>query len=643
MSESTTFETEKPQSKPRRVWNRIWAGRPQDPAWERPALLVVLALNAALNFWNLGINGWANAYYSAAVQAGSMDWKAYFFGSLDWGNSITVDKPPLSLWIMGLSARLFGFSPESIMAPQAAMGVLTTFLIYALLRRNFSAPAAIGAAAVFFTTPIITLLSRYNNPDPLMLLLMVGAAYLVVLAVDSGGIRPIVWAGILLGLAFMTKQLQALLCVPALGAAFLLASKSPLWHRLRAAFACLAALLVTGAAWMILVELIPPSARPYVGGSPSNSVIQLTIGYNGIDRITRTQEDPVIQLIPESFRSEETDAGLFRLFNANFAQEGSWLLIVALLGSLIIATNWRRLMAEPGQLATAVAGVGWFLTTYILLSFMGNEIHTYYTAAMVPPLALVLGVAADVLISRRTTVTARLSMCVTGILGTAFAAAIVNSGTDWPNFLGHGILIAGCLGSALIAMKPPFAWIDKVAFGLVAMALLAAPTIVSVYNAASPHAGSNPLSGPVTKSEVTISRFLEGASKGDPLWAQELGYGLEPGEALIARLSGSTNCRWAAATYPGQTAAKYQLAAGKPIMSLAGFMGVDPSPTLQQFREEVASGNICYLVSQQSHLDVPGRSPTLNEISEWVKQTFESEIVDGAEVFDLRKKAEVGK
>ncbi|MCO4263378.1 glycosyltransferase family 39 protein [Pseudarthrobacter sp. MDT3-26] len=596
-------------------------------------------MNATLNFWNLGINGWANAYYSAAVQAGSIDWKAYFFGSLDWGNSITVDKPPLSLWIMGLSARIFGFSPESMMAPQAAMGVLTTFLIYALLRRNFSAPAAIGAAAVFFTTPIITLLSRYNNPDPLMLLLMVAAAYLVVRAVDSGSIRTIVWAGTLLGLAFMTKQLQALLCVPALGAAFLLASKSPLWHRLRVGFACLAALLVSGAAWMIIVELIPPSGRPYVGGSPSNSIIQLTVGYNGIERIISTQEDPVIQLIPEGFRSEKSDAGLFRLFNANFAQEGSWLLIVALLACLIIAMNWRQLMAEPGKLATAVAGVGWFLTTYVLLSFMGNEIHTYYTAAMVPPLTLVIGVAVDVLISCRITVAARLSICVTGFLGSAFAAAILNAGSGWPNFIGPAIVIVGCVGSVLIAIRPPFGWIDKVAVGLLVLALLAAPSVVSVYNAASPHAGSNPLSGPVTKSEVTISRFLEGASKGDPLWAQELGFGLEPGEALIARLSGATNCRWAAATYPGQTAAKYQLAVGKPIMSISGFMGVDPSPTLQQFQEEVESGNICYLVAQQSHLDVPGRSSTLKEISVWVEQTFESEIVDGAEVFDLRNKA----
>lgn len=635
VSESTTYEGKETHNRSLNGFKAIWSGRPQDPVWERPALLMVLALNAALNFWNLGINGWGNAYYSAAVQAGSMDWKAYFFGSLDWGNSVTVDKPPLCLWIMGLSVRLFGLSPESIMAPQAAMGVLTTFLIYGLIRKNFSAAAAIGAAVVFFTTPIVTLLSRYNNPDPLMLLLMVAAAYLVVCAVGSDNMRHIVLAGLLLGLAFMTKQLQALLCVPALAAAFFLASKSPMWRRLRMGLACLGAAIISGSAWMVIVELVPPSARPFVGGSPSNSIIQLTFGYNGVDRIISTQEDPTIQLVPAIFRSQQSDAGLFRLFNGNFAQEASWLLIIALFACLTIAFKWRQLMLSRGRLATAIACVGWFLTIYLLLSFMGNGIHTYYAATLAPPLALVIGVAFDLLIGSPIRTAGRIYVCVAGILGAAFSAAILNTGTEWPSFLSPVIVVVGCIGSALIAIKPPFTVIDKASVGLVVIALLAAPAIVSVYNAASPHRGSNPLSGPVTKSEVSISRFLAGASKGEPLWAQELGYGLDAGPNLVARLSTADSCRWAAATYPGQTAAKYQLALGKPVMALSGFMGVDPSPTLEQFRSEVEAGNICFLVWHQSHLDVPGRSATLNEISDWVKETFPSEVVDGATVYDL--------
>lgn len=543
---------------------------------------------------------------------------------------------------MGVSVRIFGLSPESVMAPQAAMGVMTTFLIYALLRRNFSAAASLTAAVIFFTTPIITLLSRYNNPDPLMLLLMVAAAYLVIRGVEVSSNRAIIWAGILLGLAFMTKQLQALLCVPALSVAVLAASKTTTRRRLRTGAIGLAAMASSGLVWMLIVELLPSSARPYVGGSPSNSVLQLTLGYNGIDRIISKQEDPTIQLIDEKFRSEESDVGLFRLFNANFAQEASWLLIVALIACLIIAANWRTVARTPGRMASAATIVGWFLTTYLLLSFMGNGIHTYYAATMAPPLALVLGLAVDVLMASRHKTLVRLTAATICLVGTGFAAAILNLGTGWPSFLVPAIVLVGCSGSALVAVKPPFKSIDRLAVSLIALALLGGPTLVSWYNVTSPHGGSNLLSGPVTKSEVTISHFLAKAEQGEPLWAKELGYGLDPSLGLVRHLRQSDSCLWAAATYPGQTAAKLQLAVQKPVMSLSGFMGVDPSPTLEQFRSDVESGRICYLVWQQSHLDIPGRSPTLTEISQWVRSTFPSEVIDGALVFDLRRTPKAG-
>ncbi|GAB5078088.1 ArnT family glycosyltransferase [Arthrobacter sp. AD-310] len=633
---STTYEPDGKRSLGDAV-SSIWRGRLEDPRWERPALILVLALNSALYFWNLGINGWANAYYSAAVQAGATDWKAFFFGSLDWGNAITVDKPPLSLWVMGISARIFGFSPVSIMAPQAAMGVLTTFLIYALLRRNFSAIASLTACVVFFTTPIITLLSRYNNPDPLMLFLMVAAVYLAVLGLEKKSDKALFMAGVLLGLAFMTKQLQALLCVPALGIAILTAGKTSLWHRLRTGTLGLTAMAICGLSWMLLVELIPSDSRPYVGGSPTNSVLQLTLRYNGIDRVISTQEDPTIQLIDEKYRSEESDIGFFRLFNANFGQEASWLLIVALAACLIIAIRWQAVTRTHGRLVTTIVVVGWFLTTYLLLSFMGNGIHTYYSATMVPPLALLIGITVDILVAHRNKASVRITASIVGIMGTVFAAALLNLGAGWPDFLIPGILIAGFAGSVLIAVKPPFNVVDGLAIALLAFALLAGPVLISVFNVLSPHHGSNLLSGPVTKSNVTISHFLAGAEEGKPVWAKELGYGLVPGPNLAARLAQPGPCKWAAATYPGQTAAQFQLAVQKPIMSLSGFMGVDPYPTLERFQREVDSGSICYLVWQQSHLDVPGRSESLVQISDWVRANFPSEEIDGSTVYDLRK------
>ncbi|BCW76500.1 glycosyl transferase [Arthrobacter sp. NicSoilB11] len=567
-----------------------------------------------------------------------MDWKSFFFGSLDWGNSITVDKPPLSLWIMGISVRLFGLSPESIMAPQAAMGVATTLMVYRLLRSNYSAMGALTAAVVFFTTPIITLLSRYNNPDPLMLLFMVGAAYLVVRAVEKTNAQLVYWAGLALGLAFMTKQLQALLCFPAIAVAIGISYKSSLWQRLKVGLLGFGVMIISGLAWMLIVELIPASARPFIGGSPSNSILQLTLGYNGIDRIISKEEDPTIQLLPADFRSQESDAGIFRLFNANFSQEASWLLIVALLACFVIAFKWRSITASRGRLATSIIAVGWFLTAYFLLSFMGNGIHTYYSATMVPPLALVIGLALDLLMENRDRISARLAASAICLVGTGFAFAIISLGTGWLESFGPSILMAGCVGSALLAVKPPFPAIDRIAISLLIVALLGPPVAASWHNAVTPHNGSNPLSGTLTKSDKSLSQFLAKASLGDPPWAKELGYGLDPGPDLTTRLQKSESCLWAAATYPGQTAAKYQLAAGKPVMSLSGFMGVDPNPTLEQFQSKVAAGQICYLVWQQSHLEVPERATTLTQISQWVKENFTSEIVDGSIVYDLQER-----
>lgn len=621
----------------RSVAKGFWRGPLKHPVWERPALLLLLISNAVLYFSNLGINAWANSFYSAAVQAGSRDWAAFFFGSSDWGNSITVDKPPLSLWLMGISVRAFGLSPESIIVPQAAIGVLTTLMLYLLLRRNFSAQAALVTSAVFFTTPIITLLSRYNNPDPLMLLLMVSGAYFVVRSIESGLLRHFLWAAVLLGLAFMTKQLQAMICLPAIGMAFILYSPIPLRKRFQHGLMGLGALAISGGAWMTLVDLIPANARPFIGGSTTNSVLQLTLAYNGLNRLVPAEKDPTVNLIPAQFRTVENDAGLLRLFNGNFAQEASWLLIVALVSCVLLMMAWKTLCDSPGRRATVVIAQLWFMTAYLMLSFMGDGIHTYYTATMAPPLALVIGLGIDALSGMRSKKKARILASGTVLVGTLVSWALVNTAEGWPEILASGLLVLGLAGAVLLAVPPPVGWLNIVACVTTCAGLLAAPVATSIYTASVPHSGSNPLSGQVTKSPITISRFLERVSQNDPSWAYDMGFGYDPGPKLIDLTRSTANCDWAAATYPSQSAAKLQLASSKSIMPIGGFSSGDPSPTLSQFQELAASGRICYLVWHQNHLDLPGRSSTLMEISEWVRSTFNSTVVDGATVYDLRR------
>src|SRR4029453_10743727 len=248
---------------------RLVRGRAEDPAWVRPSLLGLLATTAWLYLWALSASGWANDFYSAAAQAASQSWKAFFFGSSDASNFITVDKPPAALWVMGLSARLFGVNAWSLLVPQALMGVATVALLYGCVRRWFGRAAGLLAGAVTALTPVATLIFRFNNPDALLVLLLVAAAYAVVRALEDGATRWLVLAGALVGLAFLAKQLQTLLVVPAFALVYLAAAPGSLGRRLGQLVAAGAAMVAAAGWWVAIVELTPASMRPYIGGPPT--------------------------------------------------------------------------------------------------------------------------------------------------------------------------------------------------------------------------------------------------------------------------------------------------------------------------------------------------------------------------------------
>src|SRR3954452_22677133 len=207
------------------------AGRGRQPAsaalppppepWDRVALAGLLVATALLYLWGLGASGWANTFYSAAAQAGSESWKAFFFGSSDAANSITVDKTPLALWPMGLSVRIFGLSSWSILVPQALEGVGAVWLLHATVRRTTgSSVAGLVAGATTDLTPVAVLMFRFDTPYEMLVLLQVVAAYATLSAFEAShvGGRAARWlalAGMLVGLAFLAKMLQAFLVLPA--------------------------------------------------------------------------------------------------------------------------------------------------------------------------------------------------------------------------------------------------------------------------------------------------------------------------------------------------------------------------------------------------------------------------------------------
>ena len=255
------------------------------PHWETPAAIALIVGTAVAYLVNLSASGWGNSFYAAAVQAGSQSWTAFFFGSSDAANSITVDKPPMSLWVMGLSVRLFGLNSWSVLAPQVIIGAASVALLWRTVRRHAGPAAGLLAGLTLALTPVAALMFRFDNPDALLVLLMIVAVWAALRAVDDGRTRWLVVAGVAVGAGFLTKQLQVMLVVPPIALTYLLAGPVSLPRRLGQLVAALGAAVVTAGWWIAVVELWPASSRPWIGGSQNNSILELTLGYNGLGRL----------------------------------------------------------------------------------------------------------------------------------------------------------------------------------------------------------------------------------------------------------------------------------------------------------------------------------------------------------------------
>src|SRR6201985_1370441 len=246
--------------------------------WQRLALPTLLLVTAAAYLWDLSASGYANSFYAAAVQAGTKSWKAFFFGSLDSSSFITGDKPPASLWVMALSGRVFGFSSWSMLAPQALEGVAAVALLYASVKRWCGTGAGLAAGALLAATPVAALMFRFNNPDALLVLLLVAAAYCLTRALERAGTRWVVAAGTMIGFAFLAKMMQAFLVLPAFALVYVVAAPTGLRRRVLQTLAGGLAILVSAGWWVAIVALWPASSRPMIDGSPDNSILNLILG-----------------------------------------------------------------------------------------------------------------------------------------------------------------------------------------------------------------------------------------------------------------------------------------------------------------------------------------------------------------------------
>lgn len=662
-------------------------GRAPRSRTEWLAVLCLLAASTFVFFWNLTASGYANEFYSAAVQAGSQSWSAFLWGSLDAGGAITVDKPPASLWLMALSVRALGLSSFAILLPQALMGVGCTYLCYATVRRVWSWQAGVCAGVLFAATPVAALMFRFNNPDALLVTVQLSAAYCVLRALEYpadrvGNRRRTLWlacAGALCGLGFLTKQLQVLLVLPGFGLAMLACSPASWPRRLLDVAVALGTMALAAGWWVALTVVVPSGARPYIGGSQTDSFLELTFGYNGLGRLTGEETGSALpgasdSGVPQAGMWGET--GLFRLMGSDFADQFSWWAPLALAGLVACIVAARRLSSQAralpcgpsavceraalhhrsrGLAAYALVFGCWAVVTWLTFSFMAGIFHAYYTVALAAPLAI-LG-ASFLCFTRESEGSWWVRPAISVLMCTealwAFVLIVRSGSYAW---LGWTVLAFGLMGAALVAVA---AWcasdaqrcLVSIGVTLGVAACLLGPFVWTAETIAVGHQGSLPSAGPSGRGMGAGPSGQVGAggpggqTAGDPP-SQEGGehggqahdFALADGQDELTNLliENASGYRWAAATTGSQSAAGYQLASGLPVMAIGGFNGSDPAPTLDTFKEYVAQGLVRYYIAGGGVGGTQmGGSSAAADIEEWVVEHFEAQEVGGATVYDL--------
>ncbi|HEX2372966.1 MAG TPA: glycosyltransferase family 39 protein [Actinomycetota bacterium] len=678
---TTTFERPLPAPPAPGRLARLLRGREADPPWARPALAGLLAATALLYLWALSASGWANDFYSAAAQAASQSWKAFFFGSSDASNFITIDKPPAALWVMGLSARIFGVSSWSLLAPQALMGVATVALLYASVRRWFGPAAGLLAGAVLALTPVATLMFRFNNPDALLVLLLVAGAYATIRALEGGATAWLVLAGACVGFGFLAKQLQALLVVPAFALVYLAAAPGSLARRLGQLVLAGVAMVVSAGWWVATLELLPASARPYVGGSQTNSMLELTFGYNGLGRLTGNETGSV----GGGPGGGWGQTGWARMFGPEVGGQVAWLLPAAL--ALLVAGLWLTRRAARGDRARAAFTLwgGWLVVTGLVFSLMQGIFHAYYAVALAPAVGALVGMGAVTLWRLRDQPVARLLLAGT-MAGTAvWSWVLLRRAPDWHPELAPLVLVGGLAVAALVATMgrqgpAGAAWSGRGRRRLAAavaggglLVALAGPAAYSLDTAATPHGGAIPSAGPAVQGADGGPRGggfrggrppgMDGRAGGAPGGGAPFGQapggqaplgqapggggqrggmgglldGGTPDAELVALVQQDADSyTWAAAAVGSNSAAGVQLATGQPVMAIGGFNGSDPAPTLEQFQQFVDEGRIHWFLGGRGGMGGSmGGSDAATQISAWVEESFTATTVGGTTVYDL--------
>ena len=606
---------------------------PEEPRVRYAGLALVLVLSGVLNLHRLSQNGFSNIFYSAGVRSMLDSLHNFVFVSFDPGGLVTVDKPPLALWVQAASAKIFGFTPLSLLLPEALAGVLAVGFLYLIIARRAGTLAAFAAAVTMAVFPSFVAVSRDNGVDPLLILLMVSACGAGLRATESGRLRWLLGCAVLVGLAFNTKTLAAFLVVPGIGLAYLVCAPGTLLRRAAQLAAATAVMLLVSFSWIAFVELTPASHRPFVGSSTNNTELGLTFEYNGLGRvggqvggpgqiphgngaraIVTTHPAPAKPakpskpaapakavkrgeggrvILPDG-RYQEPIAfggspGPIRLFGVGLGDQAGWMLAFALIGTLAAALSLllegagsqERPRRRDPLLACTIVFACWLLVEYVILSSSKGIVHPYYVSALAPGVGAMtgLGVVALARLSRGEHRVIGVGLSLLAIAATVGVESVLMHRMGYRLWFIPILLVgAGAGAVALVARRSLVA--PALAFTL--MVLLVMPAAYSASTWLAPVEGTFPAAGPkqapgvgglgINGVSLAIDRSLDGYV-----------------------LSHGPGSRWALLTVASDTSAPMILM-GVHAGAIGGYSGTDPSLDGPSLAKLIREGKARYVL-----------------------------------------------
>jgi 4-amino-4-deoxy-L-arabinose transferase-like glycosyltransferase len=603
---------------------------------------ILLIATAATYLWNITINGMGNQFYAGAAQAGSKNWEALLFGSVDPDNFITVDKPPVSQWVMGLSGQIFGFSSASMLVPEALMAVASVALLYGAVRRISGPDAGLIAGALFALTPVVALMFRYNNPDAVMVLLMMGGAYCTVRAIEKASVKWLALAGAALGFAFLAKMLEGLMVAPAIGLAYLIVAPTTVRRRLMHVGVALLACLASAGWFVVLTLLWPASSRPYLAGSTDNNFMNLVLGYNGLARVLGRNHGGGFMFGPSIGSALGSnvrvspghhggfnpfggaDPGITRLFSGEFGFEIGWLLPAALLALMVVLVVRRRAPRTDLVRGGAILFGGWLLIDGLVLSYMKGMAHPYYCLSVAPALAGLVAIGGSEAWRVRHTILGRSTLAAMILATGGWSWWLLGRNADWMPPLRWVILaltIAAAIALVVVLGSPNRRRL--------AVVTLAAGIVVAA-------------AGSAAYAFATIGQSHEGGgARVGPPSADGNGFGRggwndDTDNPQLEALLKATHTPWSAAINGSSAAAGLELSTDTSVMAIGGFSGSDPVPSLGQFQADVANHRIGYYVAPDP-THGPGRGRQHTDITRWVAANFVALKAGSVTVYDLTK------